>query len=40
MSGAIRALNKLAGVSATVGVGAYLLNESLYNGTYIINYDY
>ena len=31
MSALTRALNNLASVSAGLGVGAYLLNESLYN---------
>lgn len=31
---AINTLNKIAGLSASLGVGAFLLNESLYNGGY------
>ena len=31
MSALTRALNNLASVSAGLGVGAYLLNESMYN---------
>jgi hypothetical protein len=30
---AVSILNRLAGASAGLGVGAFLLNESLYNGT-------
>ncbi len=30
---AIKVLNRLAGASAGLGIGAFLLNESLYNGT-------
>ena len=32
MAGAVRVLNKLAGASAALGVGAWAVNESLYNG--------